>query len=95
MNKRDCYYHKKNLWRIYKPEFLVGLWLFSISLAYANVKVELDISSVLFEMQQAQERTIKGLVVDDNGDPLPGVSVYDMKTNSGTVTDFDGNFALR
>ncbi|HTN19359.1 MAG TPA: TonB-dependent receptor [Pelobium sp.] len=37
---------------------------------------------------------IKGKVVDEKGDPLPGVSVTRKGTNSGTLTDVNGNFAL-
>lgn len=42
----------------------------------------------------AQQRTITGNVVDDDGLPLPGVSVVIKGTTTGTVTDFDGNFTL-
>ncbi len=41
----------------------------------------------------AQERTITGKVITENG-PLPGASVVQKGTSNGTVTDFDGNFAL-
>ncbi|MBD0777374.1 TonB-dependent receptor [Maribacter sp. ANRC-HE7] len=41
-----------------------------------------------------QEGVIKGLVVDSDGNPLPGATVIEKGTNNGTTTDFDGNFSL-
>lgn len=35
-----------------------------------------------------------GNVTDENGIPLPGASVIVKATNSGVVTDFDGNFSI-
>ncbi len=43
---------------------------------------------------QAQDRTIEGLVMDENSQPLGGVSVAIKDTNKGTITDFDGKFIL-
>lgn len=42
----------------------------------------------------AQPQSISGNVVDEEGLPLPGVSVVVKGTTTGTVTDFDGNFSL-
>ncbi|MEM9077519.1 MAG: TonB-dependent receptor [Bacteroidota bacterium] len=41
-----------------------------------------------------QEKTITGNVSDQNGLPLPGVSVVVVGTTSGTQTDFDGNYTV-
>lgn len=44
----------------------------------------------------AQEITVSGNVTaEDDGQPLPGVSVVIQGTTTGTVTDFDGNFTLQ
>ncbi|MCL6273832.1 SusC/RagA family TonB-linked outer membrane protein [Muricauda sp. 2012CJ35-5] len=43
---------------------------------------------------QAQEKTVSGTVTDQNGLPLPGVSVVVMGTTTGTQTDFDGNYSI-
>lgn len=40
------------------------------------------------------QEQISGTVVDDNSQPLPGVSVAIKGTNQGTVTDFDGNYTI-
>ena len=36
---------------------------------------------------------VSGTVTDTNGQPVPGASVV-LDSNTGTVTDFDGNFSL-
>lgn len=40
------------------------------------------------------QRTIGGMVTDQNGVPLPGVNVFIKGTTVGTQTDFDGNYSL-
>lgn len=42
----------------------------------------------------AQEKTVSGTVTDDQGLPLPGVNVIIQGTQSGTQTDFDGEFSI-
>src|SRR5690606_9237107 len=42
----------------------------------------------------AQEITVTGKVSDSEDIPLPGATVLIMGTESGTQTDFDGNFTL-
>lgn len=38
--------------------------------------------------------TVKGQVVDANGEPIIGATILEMGTTNGSVTDFDGNFTL-
>lgn len=47
-------------------------------------------------MTTQQTNTIKGKVIDQNGEPVIGATVLivGQSTNSGTVTDFDGNFMI-
>ncbi|MGB5377236.1 SusC/RagA family TonB-linked outer membrane protein [Muriicola sp.] len=42
----------------------------------------------------SQEKTISGVVTDQNGLPLPGVAVLVEGTTNGTQTDFDGNYSV-
>ena len=42
----------------------------------------------------AQEKTVRGTVVDGDGLPLPGVNVIVKGTNNGKQTDFDGNYSI-
>ena len=41
-----------------------------------------------------QQKTITGLVIDDQGIPLPGATVVVVETGDGTTTDFDGNYTI-
>ena len=41
-----------------------------------------------------QSSTIKGVVKDQKGEPLIGVSIVVKGTTNGTASDFDGNFTL-
>ena len=42
-----------------------------------------------------QARPVKGNVVDENGEPLIGVSVKIVGANGGAITDINGNFTLQ
>jgi len=42
----------------------------------------------------SQEGAITGVVKDNAGEPIPGASVLIKKTEKGTITDFEGNYAL-
>ena len=41
-----------------------------------------------------QAKIVKGHVVDENGEPLIGVTVKVVGANGGAITDVDGNFTL-
>ncbi|MFG5859133.1 TonB-dependent receptor plug domain-containing protein [Dysgonomonas sp. Shenzhen-Wh21] len=42
----------------------------------------------------AQGKTVQGTVIDNQGEPLIGVSVVQEGTNNGTITDLDGSFSI-
>ena len=42
----------------------------------------------------AQSGTIKGTVVDENGEPVIGANVVVKGTTNGTITDLDGNYVI-
>lgn len=42
-----------------------------------------------------QSKQVTGTVVDENGNPLPGVNVLEKGTSNGEVTDFDGKFTIK
>lgn len=46
------------------------------------------------QVSQQLEITVAGKVIDDKGDPLPGVSILVRGTTIGTTTDVDGRYAL-
>ena len=49
----------------------------------------------LVSLTSFAQNTIKGVVRDKSGEILPGVVVTVQGSNTGTVTDLDGNFAIK
>lgn len=47
-----------------------------------------------FAVLYAQQRSISGRVTDENSESLPGVNVVVKGSNTGTITDADGNFQI-
>lgn len=45
-------------------------------------------------MTQPDNITVKGKIVDEKGQPIPGATIAVKGTTKGTVTDTDGNFSL-
>lgn len=43
----------------------------------------------------AADELVKGIVVDEKGSPVPGVSVNEKGTNNGTATDANGKFSIK
>jgi TonB-dependent SusC/RagA subfamily outer membrane receptor len=59
-------------------------------------KVYLSLCLLISSTFIFSQQVIKGKVLDDRtGDPLIGVTVTIQGTNSGTITDFNGDFQLR
>lgn len=52
---------------------------------------------VLFQVMSVwgQEITARGKIVDQNGEPLIGVTVVSVGDNNGVISDVDGNFSLK
>lgn len=48
----------------------------------------------LFSILSFAQGPITGTVVDDQGIPLPGATIFVVGTSDGVITDFDGNFSL-
>ena len=49
---------------------------------------------LLFALISYGQNSLSGVVLDDNGVPLPGANVIIEDTNTGVSTDFDGNFQI-
>lgn len=54
----------------------------------------LDKQIVLTQKAQPNLITVRGVVHDNNGEPLIGVNIRVKNTTTGTITDYDGNFVL-
>lgn len=50
---------------------------------------------LVVQLSFAQEKTVTGTVTDEEGMPLPGVNVIIQDTNTGTQTDFEGNYTIK
>ncbi|MFC4874996.1 SusC/RagA family TonB-linked outer membrane protein [Negadavirga shengliensis] len=91
---------KKKLLRLSRKGILVcGLgWLCCVTTtAYASEKASGTSgkgSTALSSTAVVAERDVSGVVRDQNGDPMPGVSVLVQGTTTGTVTDLDGRYTI-
>lgn len=60
-----------------------------------NISYEIvDKQIVLKSTTQAQERTVRGTVLDEEDVPVIGASIVLKGTSLGTITDFDGSFSI-
>ena len=57
---------------------------------YLTMVVLLFMSIPMF----AQQHSVKGTVVDQNGQPIIGMTVMEQGTQNGTTTDIDGNYQI-
>jgi len=81
--------------RFYQSKILknVGLHFFIALLLFLS-NISLYAETKTFSSNQ-ETITVKGQVVDSDGVPLPGVSVFEKGTSNGASTDFDGNFTIQ
>ncbi|WP_422350980.1 SusC/RagA family TonB-linked outer membrane protein [Flagellimonas sp.] len=56
--------------------------------------LSLTLAFAVLTCLSAQQKSVTGTVVDENGTPLPGVNIIVEGTTNGTLTDFDGNFEI-
>ncbi len=65
---------------------------------FRDTKIQYNIRGkqiLLTENKEEQSTEINGTVTDEEGMPVPGISVMEKGTSRGTVTDFDGNYAIQ
>ena len=60
-----------------------------------KTKILLLISFFMLSFTLMAQYTVSGIVKDNEGSPLPGVSVTIENSQSGTSTDFDGKYSLK
>lgn len=71
--------------------------LLQLKLKVDHLKISKLIMVMIFTLVSFSlfaQRTVKGIVTDNNGEPLIGVNVIVKGTNTGTVTDQDGDYSL-
>ena len=49
----------------------------------------------VIDIENYQQKEIKGTVKDKNGESLPGTNIIEKGTTNGVITDFDGKFTLK
>ena len=52
-----------------------------------------EIEKILFTLSGQQQNTVRGKVVDQQGEPLPGVTITIEGTTRGVITDIDGTYS--
>ncbi len=88
--KKQTLSWRNKAWRI--PLCLVAFSLLPGSYCYAEDS-GIRNASTMNETQQ-QKRTVTGIVIDNSGEPIPGVSIKEKGKANGTATDANGNFTL-
>ncbi|MFV0289847.1 MAG: SusC/RagA family TonB-linked outer membrane protein [Mangrovibacterium sp.] len=74
----------------------MGILLLLVAFFSVTTAMAVDESTFGSALQeQAGKRTISGKVVDDKGNPLPGVTVVIQGTQTGTLTDGDGKYSIQ
>lgn len=75
-----------------KTKFLSVMKISTFFLFLCLFSFTSTVHAVLPVIQQG--RTVSGIVVDGNGEPVIGANVVVRGTTNGTITDLDGNFSL-
>ncbi|MDX9747612.1 MAG: TonB-dependent receptor [Paludibacter sp.] len=66
-------------------------FLLKVLLVFLTVSIPLNMQNLFAQAQQ----TIKAKIIDEEDQPLIGVSVIVKGTSTGTTTDFNGEFSIR
>ncbi|MEN2399067.1 SusC/RagA family TonB-linked outer membrane protein [Flavobacterium sp. MC2016-06] len=66
--------------------------LFSLSQVHGYA---ISFKSTTTSKDVLEQKSIKGQVTDENGVPLPGVTILEKGSKNSTLTDFDGKFTLK
>ena len=74
--------------------FTFGFAFLFLTLGTTQVCADVNADNSASVQSVQQQSVAKGRVVDANGEPLVGVSVFEEGTSNGTITDADGNFTL-
>ncbi|MCW3787659.1 SusC/RagA family TonB-linked outer membrane protein [Plebeiibacterium sediminum] len=72
-------------------KMLVGTFLFLSIGIMVNAETDFNVSVT----DQENTVSISGNVKDENGEPIPGVSIIQKGSSNGTITDIDGNYTIK
>ena len=83
---------------VVKASTLLNKYLTPYGLSYSftenNTVIVHKNQKDVIQLENIQQHTIKGLIIDMNNVPLPGANILEKGTTNGTQTDFDGKFLL-
>lgn len=57
-------------------------------------QIALIISILCFGFTVTSQNIVKGIITDEQGQPVPGVNILEKNTTNGFVSDFDGNYSI-
>ena len=60
-----------------------------------NKNFSLFFALLSFGLVFAQQKTVSGVITDDQGVPLPGATIVVLETAAGASSDFDGNYSIQ
>lgn len=60
-----------------------------------NKNFSLFFALLSFGLVFAQQKTVSGVITDDQGVPLPGATIVILETAAGASSDFDGNYSIQ
>jgi TonB-linked SusC/RagA family outer membrane protein len=84
---------KRNHIKNWKSQFGIALF---IVLAFSTFEIYGQPKSNALQTQNVQlTKIIKGKVLDEAGEGIPGVSIYEKGTKNGTISNVDGTFSLK
>ena len=64
-------------------------------LANQGLTYEISGKNIIIRKASVKDNSIKGKLIDNNGDPIIGATVVVKGTNNATITDMDGNFVIK
>ena len=94
MKKHDARYRYKRLVICCLGFILALSSQLPASAAIYVVPDSVDVDDNINDGLEQQMKTIKGVIKDMAGEPLPGASVVQKGTNNGVIADADGQFTL-
>lgn len=53
------------------------------------------IAMLICFVSMAQERTISGIISDENKQPIPGANIFNKTSKANAVTNFDGQYSIQ
>ena len=61
---------------------------------FENNLIVISLKGGIRKLSDLQQNVVRGVVTDENGNPIPGVTVVIKGTTRGTTTDLNGNYLL-